>query len=288
VLKYNPGDEAFGVLLQRLVAVRGTLQPRDATKMLWALATMQLFPTPAVQSAVETRVVARAGDYQVTDISILLWALAASGANANPALIEALSTRACELADDCPARNICTLLWALTVRGSAPSPDSPLARALLRRIKNCQEDVTDSGMSQLHQYFLDAGVGGEEAADTNPEAMWLVAFAQRCRATFLEQSENRLRQSAWQLLVARSLRSLCVFVDEEVLLEESGYYVDMLVLRRKRVIEVDGPDHFARPAPGPTEVPRRPAWQSTRRGAGMGGHASNTGSWQYTATLSCT
>jgi hypothetical protein len=250
VLKYNPGDDVFRVLLQRLVAVRNELKPRDASKVLWALATMQLFPSSAVENAVVARVIATAKDFNAGDISILLWALAASGADADPALLDALCKRMYTLADECPARNICTFLWALTVLGHGPIRDSQLGHALLRRIGACQEDFTIAGMAQLHQYFLQAGVGGSVGPlSLDREEVQLSAFAERCRAAFHEINRNRSRQSAWQLLVARSLRSLCVFVEEEVVLEESGYSVDMVVLGRKLVVEVDGPDHFARPAP---------------------------------------
>jgi hypothetical protein len=61
----------------------------------------------------------------------------------------------------------------------------------------------------------------------------LSVFAEICRSAFHEINRNCSQQSAWQSLVARSLRSLCIFVEEEVVLEESGYFVDMVVLGRK-------------------------------------------------------
>jgi hypothetical protein len=149
VLKYNPGDDVFRVLLQRLVAVRNELKPRDASKVLWALATMQLFPSPAVESAVVARMVATANNFNAGDIFILLWALAASGADADLALLYALCKRMYTLADKRPARNICTFLLALTGLGHGLPRDSQLARALLRRIGACPEAFTVSGMAQL-------------------------------------------------------------------------------------------------------------------------------------------
>ena len=100
-------------------------------------------------------------------------------------------------------------------------------------------------MRQLHLYFVFNQVCLEHL-----ELSEFDHIADAARTAFIKQSSSGANASKLQRSVARALRRLGEQVSEEVVLDDSGFSVDIQLTGQRVVVEVDGPMHYLRPRSG--------------------------------------
>ena len=94
------------------------------------------------------------------------------------------------------------------------------------------------------QVLLHVALHKQELPLSNKALLGLGPFVEKCARHFTEASQ-RAAPSRLQRSVAAVLRQMNVkFVEEVVLSDAGGYSADILLQKRRVVVEVDGPSHF--------------------------------------------
>ena len=178
-------------------------------------------------------------DFNPQGISNLLWALATAGLVPDTKMTSVLLSQAVSQADKLNTQDLCNILWATAVFGGwekgADAGDG--MTKLLNRAVQQKEALDGKGQAQLHQVFV-ANSLREDPVDV----CQFDDLAAECKKAFLD--EHVATKSKLQKDVALALTKIGQEFVEEQVLEEVGYSVDVRLVDRKVVMEVDGPSHY--------------------------------------------
>lgn len=197
-----------------------------------------LSPDDKLVQAMTEEAMAKSRDFQTLGVAHMLWAFAKLGLSPGGRLAQAMTLEAVTKSGDLNAQQICNTLWAYAVLDSHPG--AAVVAQLLDELAGSlgEQDLTLEEKDQLHQFFLWHGLEGLQAHQ---------ALAQDCRQTFtMQAASTRNRMSAFHWEVRDCLRSIGVHSQDNVVLGDTCYCVNLLLDgdERKVVVEVDGPCRY--------------------------------------------
>uniref|UniRef100_A0A7S1IMK2 RAP domain-containing protein n=1 Tax=Eutreptiella gymnastica TaxID=73025 RepID=A0A7S1IMK2_9EUGL len=200
------------------------------------------------------------------ELSNLIWAFASLGVPVPETLLAGVArqTESEEFMDRFNARQLTKVAWALAVANSKndASLSTLLFRILSRAVGTLNPEVCPLvvgefdehsllGFLEVYQTTIHVQQYSAELSSSAKLLEKLGNFMTQCKAVFVAASQKATKQSHLHLEVSVSLLEMLVPFQEEAVLEDAAFYsVDIKLLDRPTVIEVEEPSQFVQTKSG--------------------------------------
>jgi len=232
----------------------------NLSNLAWSFAR-KLHGAPKLFDAIANEVIVKLELFQPQEVANTVYAFALMGHSA-PLLFEAVAQVVPGRLPEFKAQEFSNTMWAFAV---ADARHPTFLSACMEQVLKSIDTFIPENLVQLHQVQL-----WIEHELLVPELLLPEDVRRKCTETM---KKHLATVSGLQAQVAAVLSGLVGSerLEEELVLE-CGYSVDLALLQRQVVIEVDGPSHFRQAGNGGGRIPTGKTYLKCRQLKSMGWH----------------